>query len=135
MGSQRCWWFRQAFKNGFLTLDTSYNQGYKETSSKKTDGSRNHVFAESYFNFSEGEDYQSNLSLKIQRTSNDTFFRVHDINTKLVDSENTNLENKISYNFSKENMYLNISGTAYENLRKKTNARYEYILPNVLFGK
>jgi len=127
--------FRQAFKNGFLTLDTSYNQGYKETSSKKTDGSRNHVFAESYFNFSEGEDYQSNLSLKIQRTSNDTFFRVHDINTKLVDSENTNLENKISYNFSKENMYLNISGTAYENLRKKTNARYEYILPNVLFGK
>jgi len=127
--------YRQAFKNGFLTLDTSYNQGYKETSSKKTDGSRNHVFAESYFNFSEGEDYQSNLSLKIQRTSNDTFFRVHDINTKLVDSENTNLENKISYNFSKDNMYLNISGTAYENLRKKTNARYEYILPNVLFGK
>ena len=28
--------YRQAFRNGFLTLDTSYTEGYKNTSSKKT---------------------------------------------------------------------------------------------------
>ena len=32
-------------------------------------------------------------------------------------------------------MYFNITGNMYENLREKTNSRYEYILPNVFFGK
>jgi len=71
----------------------------------------------------------------MQRTSNDTYFRVHDINTALVNAESTNLENKISYNFSKDDTYLKILGTVYEDLRDKTNSRYEYILPNILFGK
>ena len=127
--------YRQAFKNGFMTLDASYNKGYKEASSKKTSGSRNHIFVESNFDLAEGQPYESSLYLKIQKTNNDTYFRVHDIDTKLVDSDKTNLENKISYNFNKDNMYLNVSATAYENLRKQHGARYEYILPNVIFGK
>ena len=60
---------------------------------------------------------------------------MHDVNTTLVDSENTNLENKIDYSFNKDDMYLNISATVYEDLREKSNDRYEYILPNILFGK
>ena len=127
--------YRQAYKNGFLTLDTSYTQGYKNTSSTKTKGSRNHIFAELDFDFAQSDSYDSELSFKLQRTSNDTYFRVHDINTALVDAESTNLENEISYNFSKNDLYLNITGTVYENLRDKTNSRYEYILPNILFGK
>ena len=60
---------------------------------------------------------------------------MHDINTALVNSENTNLENVINYNFSKDNMHLNISGALYEDLRANTNDRYEYILPNIMYGK
>ena len=30
---------------------------------------------------------------------NDTYFKKHDINTALVNSENTNLENEIKYSF------------------------------------
>jgi len=127
--------YRQAFKNGFLTLDTSYNQGYKETSSKKTAGSRNHIFADLYLDFGMNKPYESDLSVKIQRTSNDTYFKVHDINTALVDSENTNLENKILYNFNKENASLSLTAAVYEDISKDGNARYEYILPNLLFGK
>ena len=127
--------YRQDFGNAYLTLDTSYNQGYKETSSSKTDGSRNHIFAELDIDLNQDQSYESGLSFKVQKTSNDTYFRVHDINTALVDAENTNLENKINYNYKKDNMYLNISGSVYEDLRVKTNSRYEYILPNILFGK
>ena len=127
--------YRQAFKNSFLTLDTSYNQGYKNTSSTNTDGSRNHIFAKLDFDWSKEKDYESKLSINVQKTSNDTYFRIHDINTALVDADNTNLENKINYSFSKGDMYLDISSTVYENLRKKTNNRYEYILPNILYGK
>ena len=127
--------YRQAFRNAFLLLDTGYTQGYKETSTTKTDGSRNHIFAELDIVLGQDKSYESNLSFKVQRTSNDTYFRIHDINTALVDAENTNLENKFSYNFNKNDMHLNISGTAYENLREKSNSRYEYILPNILFEK
>ncbi len=127
--------YRQAFKNAFLTLDTSYTAGYKNTSSNKTDGSRNHIFGELDINLSQDQSYESEISFKVQKTSNDTYFRVHDINTALVDSDNTNLENKISYDFRKDDIYFNATGTVYEDLRENTNSRYEYILPNILFGK
>ncbi len=127
--------YRHAFKNAFLTLDTSYSQGYKEASATKSKGSRNHIFGELDWNLSKDPSYESNLSFKMQRTSNDTYFRVHDINTALVDAENTNLENRISYNFKKENMSLNISGAVYEDLRKDNNTKYEYVLPNIFYEK
>tara|TARA_B100000686_G_scaffold354899_1_gene468060 strand:+ start:1374 stop:3803 length:2430 start_codon:yes stop_codon:yes gene_type:complete len=128
--------YRQAFRNGFLTLDTSYTQGYNKTSETKTGGSRNHIFANLNLDFSEGKSYESNLSVKIQKTSNNTYFRVHDINTSLVDSENTTLENEIKYSFNNKDMYLNINASVYENLREKKNSdKYEFILPNILYGK
>jgi len=127
--------YRQAFRNGFLTLDTSFTKGYKNTDSKKTDGSRNHIFAELDFAMSEDPSYESNLSLKIQRTSNDTYLKAHDINTGLVTSSNTNLENSFTYNFQKNSMYLDIMATTYEDLTETSGDRYEYILPNIVYGK
>ena len=32
-------------------------------------------------------------------------------------------------------MYFDITGSVYEDLRNKTNSRYEYMLPNIMFGK
>ena len=128
--------YRQAFRNGFLTLDTSYTEGYKNTSSTKTDGSRNHIFADFNLNFNQDESYQSNLHLKTQRTSNDTYFRKHDINTALVDSENTNLENEIKYSFSNDDTSFDLAATVYEDLSvDKKSDKYEYILPNIMYGK
>ena len=127
--------YRQAFRNGFLTLDTSFTEGYKKTSAAKTTGSRNHIFAELDFDLSQNQSYERNLSLKMQRVSNDTYFRIHNINTALVDAENTNLENKISYNFGNDDMYLDISAIVYENLREEKHNKHEYILPNILYGK
>ena len=128
--------YRQAFRNGFLTLDTSYTEGYKNTSSTKTDGSRNHIFADFNLNFNQDESYQSNLHLKIQRTSNDTYFKKHDINTALVDSENTNLENEIKYSFSNDDTSFDLTASVYEDLSvDKKSDKYEYILPNIMYGK
>jgi len=122
--------YRQAFKNGFLTLDTSHTQGHKSTSSLKTNGSRSHIFA----NLDLDLDNSSNFSVKVERVTNDEYFRTHDINTRLIDSSETNLTNKINYNYDNNNTSINISSTVYEDLRK-TSDRYEFILPNVLFGK
>ena len=128
--------YRQAFRNGFLTLDTSYTKGYKNTSTTKTKGSRNHVFANLDLNFNDDDSYSSNLVVKVQKTSNDTYFRIHDINTELVDSENTTLESQIKYSFANTNTYVDIDAKVFENLRvKKTSDKYEYILPNIMYGK
>ena len=128
--------YRQAFRNGFLTLDTSYTEGYKNTSSTKTAGSRNHIFADLNLDFNQDESYQSNLHLKIQRTSNDTYFKKHDINTALVDSENTNLENEIKYSFSNDDTSFDLAASVYEDLSiDKKSDKYEYILPNIMYGK
>ncbi len=128
--------YRQAFSNGFLTIDTSYTEGYSDTSATKTDGSRNHIFANLNLNFLEKENFTSNLLLKIQQTSNDSYFRVHDINTALVNAENTDLENELKYSFSKPDMYIDVTASAFENLRLKENSdRYEYVLPNIMYGK
>ena len=54
--------YRQAFRNAFLTLDTSYTEGYKNTSTTKTKGSRNHIFADLDFDFSQDQSYESKLS-------------------------------------------------------------------------
>lgn len=122
--------YRQAFSKGFLTLDASHTKGHKTLSSKKTDGSRSHLFGELDLNLND----TSKLEMKVQRASNDTFFRTHDINTSLVDSSNTNMTNMIKYSFKKDNTFLDISSTVYEDLRK-TSDRYEFILPNILYGK
>ena len=127
--------YRQAFENGFLTLDTGYTQGYKNTSKIKTKGSRNHVFADLDLVFNKNQSYENNLSINVERASNDKYFKNHSINTSLVNSEITTLKNEINYNFAKNNMYLNITGNMYENLGAKNNSRYEYILPNVILGK
>ena len=58
--------YRQAFKNGFLTLDSSYTEGFKNTSSKKKKGSRNHVFANLNLNVNKDETYQSNIYLRFK---------------------------------------------------------------------
>ncbi len=128
--------YRQAFRNGFLTLDTSYTEGYKNTSKTKTKGSRNHIFADLDLNFNQDETYRSNLHLKIQKTSNDTYFKKHDINTSLVNSENTILENEIKYSFSNDDTFFDLAANVYEDLNiDKKSDKYEYILPNIMYGK
>ena len=128
--------YRQAFKNGFLTLDTSFTPGYKNTSKTKTDGSRNHIFGDINFNLNNDDSYESNLKLKIQRTSNDTYFKKHNINTALVDSENTNLQNELRYSYYKDNTFFDIAATSYEDLEEKNKSdKYEFILPNIMYGK
>ena len=127
--------YRQAFNNGFLTLDTGFFEGYKDISTTKTAGSQNHIFANLNLNLNKDESYESNLSIKVQRTNNETYFKKHDINTVLVDSDNTNLVNEIKYSVGKDDAYLNIEATIYEDIKKASNEKYEYVLPNIMFGK
>jgi len=127
--------YRQAFNNGSLILDTGYTEGYKKTSTTKTAGSKNHIFADLKLNFNNNEEYESKFSLLVSRTSDDDYFKDHKINTQLINSSDTSLVNELKYSFSKDSSYFNIATNMYENIKVNSNKRYEYILPNINFGK
>ncbi|MBO6492110.1 MAG: LPS-assembly protein LptD, partial [Pelagibacteraceae bacterium] len=120
--------YRYVTKNSYSILDGSFNQGYKKTSNKKTDGSRNHIFARSDIDLDLETFDESKLSINFQKTSNDTYLKVHDINSKIMGS-NTMMNSSIAMNFSKNNSDLDISMDVYEDL-SKTEERYEFVAPN-----
>jgi len=127
--------YRQAFKNSFLIVDSSYTEGYKTTTSKKTSGSRNHVFANFRHNFLEKENSYSDLEINLQHVSNDTYLKVHDIKTELVESDQDVLKNELKYQYQDNEEYFGLTATAYEDLNKIDRSKYEYVLPNIVYER
>ena len=127
--------YRQAFKKGFLFVDTSYTEGYKKTNNKKLPGSRSHFFSKFNIDFAENEEYVSNLEINIQRVSNPTYLEVHKINTDLVDYNNKILQNEIKYEFQGKENYFGLTGSVFENTSITGRERYEYIFPNINFER
>ena len=108
--------YRHAFEKSFLLVDSSYTPGYKKTNKfKKSDGSRSHLFAKFNQDLS-GEDYSSNLEVNFQHVSNDTYLRVHDINTALANKDSNLVKKDINYEFQNDENYLSVSAAMFENL-------------------
>jgi len=120
--------YRHITKNSYSVLDASFNQGYKKTSNKKTDGSRNHIFARSDIDLDLEIFDESKLSINFQKTSNDTYLKVHDINSKIMGS-NTIMNSSMAVNFLKNDSSMDINMDVYEDL-SKTDERYEFVAPN-----
>ena len=129
--------YRHAFENSFLTVDSSYNKGYKKTDKlKKSDGSRSHLFAKYNHDLS-GEDFSSNLEVNFQHVSNDTYLKVHDINTELVNEDKNIIKKDVNYEFQDDENYLSVSAAMFENLTANDSdkTRFEYSMPNILFER
>ena len=76
---------------------------------------------------------QSNLEVDIQKTSNDTYLKVHGIDSDLIKNENL-LTSKVELDLINENYFFNLKTQAVEDLTKN-NDKYEYTLPFYHFGK
>ena len=129
--------YRHAFENSFLIVDSSYTRGYKETDKHiRTDGSRSHLFARFNRDLSK-EDSSSNLEVNFQHVSNDTYLKVHDINTVLADKDNHIVKKDINYEFQDDENYLSVSAGMFENLTANDSdkTRFEYSMPNILFER
>ena len=90
--------YRHVTKRSKTILDASFNRGYKNTSSTKTDGSRNHFFLNSKINLDSEYFEESNAEINIQRTSNDTYLRVHNLQSELI-KNNILLNSNLSFSF------------------------------------
>tara|TARA_Y100000590_G_scaffold470229_1_gene662934 strand:+ start:11518 stop:13860 length:2343 start_codon:yes stop_codon:yes gene_type:complete len=126
--------YRQAFKNGFWLIDSSYTKGYKNTTNTKLPGGRAHLFSKLFFDFSK-ENYFSNLEANFQHVSNDTYLKVHNIETDLVDKEENILTSDINYEFQDSENFFGMSASMFENKTIVDRSKYEYIIPNIVFER
>ena len=121
--------YRQDFKNSSIIVDAGYTPGYKKKDNKKTGGGRSHFFTSFNKNFIDEEAIKSNLTVKFEKVSNDTYFKVQKINTILVDVNKSTLENSFDYTYQNKDFYFGMAPSIYEDLNKKGNLRHEYLFP------
>jgi LPS-assembly protein len=135
--------YREKYKNGDLSIEGSFTQGYKTITSAQTDGSRNHLYGNLNLNFADKILEQSEFNAKIQRINNPTYLRVNKINStndgfkrNLVKENETKLTNEIYLNSFGRNESLNFKTATYQNIATtKTSDQYEYLLPEIVYSK
>ena len=127
--------YRQDFAKSFLIMDTGYTEGYKNVSNTKTPGSRTHFFTRFYTSFIEDTDVTSDLKINLQHVSNSTYPKVNKLQTSLVDYLDNTIKNTIDYGYQKEDLFFNTKISAFENLSKTGNERFEFIYPQASLEK
>ena len=123
--------YRHVTKKSKTIVDVSFHHGYKNTTSTKTSGSRNHLFLKSNIDLDLENFDESNAEINIQRTSNDTYLRIHGLQSELI-TNNSLLNSNLELNFLKNDMSLDLNFNVYKDLNKTDN-RYEYIAPKFDF--
>ena len=127
--------YRQDFKNSFLIVDTGFTEGYTKTTSTKTAGTRAHFFSRFTKDFLLNQEITSSLEFNIQKVSNSTYLKVHDIKSELVDSDIDVLESYLAYNYQDDDVFFGAQFSAFENLTVKDNSKYEYLVPSIAFDR
>ena len=114
--------YRQANKNSDHILDFSFT-GEKDISSK------NHFFLKTIkrLNFSYFE--ESDLDFQIQHVSNDTYLKTFKFESPIIKDYDI-LTSSVKIKASKEDLFLDLDFSIFEDLSKKQNDRYEYIFPS-----
>ncbi len=135
--------YREKYKNGDLSIEGSFTQGYKTITSTQTEGARSHLYGNLNLNFADKVLDQSEFNAKIQRINNPTYLRVNKINStndgfkrNLVKENETKLTNEIYLNSFGKNESLNFKSATYQNIAiTKTSDQYEYLLPEIIYSK
>ena len=119
--------YRQANLNSNHISDISF---FKE----KDTSSKSHLFYEfnKKMNFLNFQD--SNVDLKVQQTSNDTYLRANKLKSPIIDSMEF-LQSSLNLDLYSEDFSVKSELTVYEDLDKNHSDRYEFILPRINFSK
>ena len=135
--------YREKFKNGDISLEGGFTQGYKEVTTTKTDGSRHHLYGNLNLIFNEKILDQTILNAKVQQVNNPTYLRVNKINStndgfkkNLIKEDDTKLTNEINLNSFGKTENFNIKAATYRDISVTKNSdQYSYLLPELSYSK
>ena len=121
--------FRKVTENSNHIVDTSYKN------KKSGSDSKIHFFSNSKINLTNSNIFEeSDIKFNIERVSNDTYLKVNEIDSPIIDNTST-LNSFISYNGINEDLFLQANLEVFEDTTKKSSDRYEYIFPNIKIDK
>ncbi len=117
--------YRQSLENSKLVSDISYNNDGKNSNS--------HLFA----NLDGKIDKSSKYNFSYQSVTNDNYLKIHNLSnsSSLINDESV-LTSRLAYSKNiDKNTQFKTDFIAYEDLSKRNNDRFQYILPNFTFTK
>jgi len=135
--------YREKLKNGDLSLEGGFTQGYKEITTSKTDGSRHHLYGNLNLIFNDKILDQTIFNTKLQHVNNPTYLRVNKINStndgfkkNLIKEDDTKLTNEIYLNSFGKSENFNIKTATYRDISiAKSSDQYSYLLPELSYSK
>ena len=126
--------YRQKTKNSFTIADFSFAKGHSSNTEDKNDN-RSHFFSNSKIDLDLKEFSNSVLEINYEKTSNDNYLKLFNLDSPLLFDGLDVLESKIQLNLEHQNYDFSTSFEMYETLDGANSDRYEYILPTYNFSK
>ena len=129
--------YRQETKNSTLVTDFALTKGYKSKLYKKKN-SISHLFARYYLDLNYEKFNKSDLDIKIEKVTNDTYLKLFDSNlikSLIKPSDKNKMTSVISLKLDHENYDFNVALKAYEELSGKNSDRYQFVIPSYDFSK
>ena len=124
--------YRYVTKNSKHILDFSLINKHK-SNYKVRKNTKSHFFSNSIINLMYDELDTSNIEINIEKVSNDTYLKLFDLDSILLEDNPSDLNSYLKLDLGNENFDLISKIELYENLSGSNNDRYEYILPDYLF--
>tara|TARA_B100000686_G_scaffold340072_1_gene415174 strand:- start:875 stop:3511 length:2637 start_codon:yes stop_codon:yes gene_type:complete len=131
--------YRQVSKKMNHIFDFSLTQGHDSSENDQNDA-RSHFFSNSIIDLDMPVFDLSNLEIQLQKTSNNTYLKLFDLESPLFGNEGSSggvstLNSFINLTANKEDLDLDASVEVYEKLEKSNSDRYEFILPSYNLNK
>ena len=113
--------YRQVNSNSSHLLDFSLF-------SEKDMSSKGHLFLNTYqqLNFSYFD--ESDLNITLEQVEGDTYLKTYNLESPIIDNTGF-LKSSVKIDAYKENLFADLEFNVFEDLSKKDNDKYEYILP------
>ncbi len=129
--------FRKKEKNYDLITDFGYIKGYKSSNSNKKKNI-SHLFGQLNFDLEYTNFKKSELFLKIEKVTNDTYLKIFDANIEknIVKPKNYDvLKNELKLSLNHNNYNFDAGFQSFEDLQLRNSDRYQYVLPYYNFDK
>ena len=126
--------FRQKTKKTLSILDFGFVKGHDSNNNDKGD-TRAHMFTSSAVDLSLDNYLNSMLKINYQKTTNDNYLKIFNLESPILPVNNTALESIIELDLEHKDYDLTTSFEMYETLEGSNNDRYQYVLPSYNFSK
>jgi LPS-assembly protein len=126
--------FRQKTKKTLSILDFGFVKGHDSNNNDKGD-TRAHMFTSSAVDLSLDNYLNSMLKINYQKTTNDNYLKIFNLESSILPVNNTVLESIIELDLEHKDYDLIASFEMYETLEGSNNDRYQYVLPSYNFSK